>query len=109
MKNSNKRQRKPGLFSAVGAVAGLATITALQASATIEDSFEVLNESVGLMKDTVIASRAVSRATLDGWVVEAQISAEVDKAYAEVELVKAQIEADELRAEAKALKASRKS
>ncbi len=102
------RRNKPGVFASVGAVAGLVSVTALQSARTIEDSFEVLNESVGLVKDTVVASRKVSQATLNGWVREAEISASIDEAYAEVELAKALIEIDEIQAEAKALKASRK-
>jgi hypothetical protein len=92
------------MLTSVGAVAGLVSVTAIEASKTIEQSFSVVNESVGLIDDTVKASRKVANATMAGWVKEAEISAKVDSAYAEIELAEAEIEISQILAKAEALR-----
>jgi hypothetical protein len=96
------------MLSSVGAVAGLVSVTALEGSKTIEQSFSVLNESVGLINDTIKASRQVANATMSGWVEEALISAKIDSAYAQVELAEAELEIASVLAKAEALRNKKK-
>ena len=103
-KTHTNRAKRPGILSSVGAVAGLVAVTALEGSKTIEQSFSVVNESVGLVDDTVRASRKVANATMNGWVEEALISAKIDSAYAQVELAEAEIEIASVLAKAEALR-----
>jgi hypothetical protein len=91
-------------LSSATAVAGLVSVTAIESARTIEQSFSVLNETVGLVDDAVKASRQVANATMAGWVEEALISAKIESAYAQVELAEAELEIASVLAKAEALR-----
>ena len=110
---SNTRNRRPGIGQAIGAVAGLATVTAVKLTEVTEKSFNITSKGLdtvdGVADMGVIVvdlAKQGLKLTGDGWLENLKIDNKVDKAFSTLELVKAEIEVETLLQEAKDLKAS---
>ena len=96
MSNTNPKL-KVGLFDALKAVSYGTTTVVIKSTAIAVSTLDAVDNTVGLVNDTVLASRKVSNFGLDTWTIEAEADHIVAVEEANTLIHEAQVKAEAIR------------